>query len=98
MSFHYKYIKYKKKYIMLKTMYGGSEESIIIKDILQLAEKAHGYVRILCNEMHIVIFRQCHTHWKNLLKEIIYEEINKHSDKNKLELLMMIKNDMTRKA
>ena len=79
-------------------MRGGSEESIIIKDILQLAEKAHGYVRILCDEIHIVIFRQCHTHWKDLLKNIIYEEINKHSNKNKIELLVMIKNDMVRKV
>ena len=78
-------------------MYGGSEENIIIKDILQLAEKAHGYVRILCNEMHIVIFRQCHTHWKDLLKDIIHEEIDKHKNTNKMELLGVIKKDIMRK-
>ena len=81
-----------------KKLYDGGNEEDIIKEIIQLAEKANGYVRILCNEMNIVIFRQCHTHWKDLLRNIIYEEIDKHSDKNKMGLLVMIKKDIIRKV
>nr|QBK89483.1 MAG: hypothetical protein LCMiAC02_05780 [Mimivirus LCMiAC02] len=84
----YKYKKCKYKYIQLKY-------KDIMNDIIDLANNAHGYINIFDQIINIVIFRGCHTYWKDLLKNIIEEEINKKSHNNniynKIKLLKNIR-------
>ena len=82
----YKYKYTKNKYIQLKYQ-------DIMDDIIDLANDAYGYIDISDQIINIVIFRGCHTYWKDLLKNIIEEEINKlyNNIYNKLKLLENIK-------
>ena len=36
--------------------------------MIDLANNAHGYIKIFGQIIHIVIFRGCHIYWKDLLK------------------------------
>ena len=90
-------MSYKNKYIKCKYKYSQLKYKDIMNDIIDLANNAHGYINIFDQIIHIVIFRGCHTYWKNLLRNIIEEEINKklydnnNNIYNKIKLLENIR-------
>jgi len=101
-NYKQKYMKYKYKYLNAKkimkskyNIYGGSSKNTLIQDITDIVKNKQGYVDIFRYTFHAPIFVECHTRWKELLKNIINKQLNIINDHdNDIIYLTQLKNKL----